>query len=91
MNTKGNIHDLESALVDIIKYIDTKWKWLSKDENGEFNFHTEEPYLGGYYSAEQIIAIWRSEGDAELLGLTLPYDQDWKECLVNLEEVRGND
>ena len=91
MATTGNIHDLESALVDIVKYIDPMYKWLTKDEDGAITLHEHKPKtLPSFYKPKEDIH-WMNAGKEELLGLFLPYDGDWKESLINLEEVRGNE
>jgi hypothetical protein len=91
METTGNIHDLESALVDIVKFIDPKYKWLARNGDGDFALHAGRPKIAPNYRRLGDYDWWVSEGDEEVLPLTLPYDGDWKESLINLEEVRGNE
>ena len=92
MKTTGNIHDLEDALLEIIKYIDPKWKWVAKHKNGEFGVHVKKPVHSPFFTdPDGGDAWWVSSGDEETLPLTLPYDDNWKECIINLEEVRGNE
>lgn len=92
MKTTGNIHDLEDALLEIIKYIDPKWKWLTMNKNGEFGFHEDKPTHAPFFTEpDGEDAWWVSNGDEETLPLILPYDDNWKECIINLEEVRGNE
>tara|TARA_R110000868_G_scaffold112527_2_gene303017 strand:+ start:28671 stop:28946 length:276 start_codon:yes stop_codon:yes gene_type:complete len=91
METTGNIHDLESALVDIVKYIDPKLKWLAKDGDGEYCLHEHKPILSKSFANPKENIHWTNEGNEFIMQLILPYGGDWKESLINLEEVRGNE
>ncbi len=86
MKTTGNTDDVQDALTNFIKYIDPKYKTLTMDKDGDWRVHQRPPHiLGGK-------TWWYSDGDeAGLSGLTLPYDEFWKDSLINLEEVRGNE
>lgn len=81
INTTGNTDDVQNALTNFIQFIDPSYKWLVMDGDGEWRVHGDKP--------ASLVYAWHSEGhEASLEGLTLPYDEHWKDSLIDLEELR---
>lgn len=58
---------LSDKVIDFIKILDSKWKWLAKDEDGDIYLYTDKPYKSEYDY------MWDIDGDKE--------DEDY--CYIN--------
>ena len=50
---------LSDKVIDFIKILDSKWKWLAKDEDGDIYLYTDKPYKN------ECDYTWDIDGDKE--------------------------